>query len=249
VLIELRYIALNMTTASRPTFDTAKGGAGVRENDLSSFSKHYSARDLPSHMSLKSREIGQNSLADVDNKDFKAALEKREITSSNLTSDTERSKTSSKLDISSSKSQGKTLRINVNPSNQNELAMVELDADEPLDESGESDSESDDETAALMIELQKIKRERAEEQKEKEQENQIECERIRRESLLSGNPLLRDKFAAVSTKSNLYVKRRWDDDVVFHNCAKIESDKKEKNFINDSLRNEFHRKFMDKYIR
>ena len=42
---------------------------------------------------------------------------------------------------------------------------------------------------------------------------------------------------------------RWDDDVVFKNCAKMEDDKKKTEFINDTLRSEFHRKFMSKYIK
>lgn len=46
------------------------------------------------------------------------------------------------------------------------------------------------------------------------------------------------------------MKRRWDDDVVFKNCAKgIEERKKEQNFINDAIRSEFHKKFMEKYIK
>lgn len=46
------------------------------------------------------------------------------------------------------------------------------------------------------------------------------------------------------------MKRRWDDDVVFKNCAKgIDDRKKQPNFINDSIRSEFHRKFMEKYIK
>ena len=70
------------------------------------------------------------------------------------------------------------------------------------------------------------------------------------ENILSGNPLLREKYAHASAadKSDMKVKRRWDDDVVFKNCSRAESDKKEKTFINDSLRSEFHRKFMSKYI-
>ena len=114
----------------------------------------------------------------------------------------------------------------------------------------DSDSDSDDDTAALMAELQKIKREKAAEEREKEEMRQQEEERIRMENILSGNPLLRDKYAPSSAadKSNLKVKRRWDDDVVFKNCSRAEPDKKEKTFINDSLRSEFHRKFMSKYI-
>ncbi len=48
-----------MTTAARPTWDTAKGGTSARERDLSALSKQYSSRDLPSHTALKSREAGQ----------------------------------------------------------------------------------------------------------------------------------------------------------------------------------------------
>jgi len=237
-----------MTTASRPTFDTAKGGSDARENDLALFSKHYSARDLPSHMSLKKRATGQNCPEDLKTKDYKATLEiKEKVSSSNKEPETSNDIIKAEKASSSKQSIKKPRNEVPRQPNPDQLVLMELDADEPLDESG--DSESDDDTAALMIELQKIKRERAEEQKEKETERQNESERIRRENILSGNPLLRDKFATVSTKSNLNVKRRWDDDVVFKNCSKAESDKKEKNFVNDSLRNEFHRKFMDKYIK
>ena len=40
-----------MTTAARPTFDTARG----KEKDLSALSKQYSSRDLPGHTKLKFR--------------------------------------------------------------------------------------------------------------------------------------------------------------------------------------------------
>ena len=40
---------------------------------------------------------------------------------------------------------------------------------------------------------------------------------------------------------------RWDDDVVFKNCAK--GDEKKPLFINDTLRSEFHKKFMEKYVK
>jgi protein CWC15 len=41
------------------------------------------------------------------------------------------------------------------------------------------------------------------------------------------------------------MKRRWDDDVVFKNQARGTDDKnKKKEFINDMLRSDFHKKFM-----
>ena len=42
------------------------------------------------------------------------------------------------------------------------------------------------------------------------------------------------------------VSRRWDEDVVFKNCAK--KDEADGGFVNDTLRSAFHRRFMDKYV-
>lgn len=59
---------------------------------------------------------------------------------------------------------------------------------------------------------------------------------------IQGNPLLR------AGAGNFTVKRRWDDDVVFKNCARQEENKKASHFINDTLRSDFQKKFLDKYI-
>lgn len=41
------------------------------------------------------------------------------------------------------------------------------------------------------------------------------------------------------------VKRRWDDDVIFKNQARGTDDRnKKKEFVNDLLRSDFHKKFM-----
>lgn len=135
-------------------------------------------------------------------------------------------------------------------------APVNLDADDPIDkDSSEEDSESDeeDDTATLLAELNKIKQERLQEEARIDQEKKQEEERIRMENILSGNPLINYAPGTAATASknlgtDLKVKRRWDDDVVFKNCARSEPEKKT-HFINDSLRNEFHKKFMDKYIK
>ena len=44
------------------------------------------------------------------------------------------------------------------------------------------------------------------------------------------------------------VKRRWDDDVVFKNQARGEP-KVQKRFINDTIRSDFHRRFLTRYIK
>ena len=41
---------------------------------------------------------------------------------------------------------------------------------------------------------------------------------------------------------------RWDDDVVFRNQTRNEP-KKQKRFINDTIRSDFHKRFLNKYIK
>lgn len=134
-----------------------------------------------------------------------------------------------------------------------QIPAANLDQDDPIDDddSSSSEDESDDDTAALLEELNKIKRERAQEAAQKEIEKKLDDEKIRMETILKGNPLLNYSSGNKPGQSteNLKVKRRWDDDVVFKNCARTEPDKKGALFINDSLRSEFHKKFMEKYIK
>ncbi|TKC41586.1 hypothetical protein EI555_020094, partial [Monodon monoceros] len=120
-------------------------------------------------------------------------------------------------------------------------AAREKNRDRPTREHTTSSSSDDDDTAALLAELEKIKKERAEEQSRKEQEQKAEEERICMENILSRNPLL-NLTGPSQPQANFKVKRRWDDDVVFKNCAKgVDDQKKDKRFVNDTLRSEFHK--------
>eukprot|EP00106_Octopus_bimaculoides_P014322 XP_014781764.1 PREDICTED: spliceosome-associated protein CWC15 homolog [Octopus bimaculoides] len=195
-----------MTTAARPTFEPARGGRGKGDNDLSSLSKQYSSRDLPSHNKLKYRQDGQGSIEELRNRDFRKDLEDRE-------------------------------RAAREKKDRGRAKAISIFTDE------ESDSEDDDDTMELMEELKKIKKERLAEAAKLEAERKVEEERIRKENILKGNPLLNQE------KIDFKVKRRWDDDVVFKNCAKGGDDRKGRGFINDTLRSEFHKKFMEKYVK
>ncbi|KHN76267.1 Protein CWC15 -like protein [Toxocara canis] len=118
------------------------------------------------------------------------------------------------------------------------------DEDDSYDEVDDELDSDEDDTAELMAELARIKKERALEKAQRDALVAEEQERIRTENILHGNPLLNPEPA------DFKVKRRWDDDVVFKNCAKgLEERKKEPAFINDAIRSEFHRKFMEKYIK
>ncbi|ESO01602.1 hypothetical protein HELRODRAFT_81330 [Helobdella robusta] len=221
-----------MTTAARPTFEPARGGSGRSENDLGAMSKQYSSRDLPGHTKLKYRQDGQNSASDVRNKDFRRELEDKER---NLREKKKIQTSAPSLPSLVSKK-----------SRSEQVPLSTLDADDPIDEDESDDQESDeDDSADLMAELAKIKKERAAEHARREAERKEEEERVRMENIIKGNPLLnQDKVVA-----EFKVKRRWDDDVVFKNCSRQDDSKKVKHYINDTLRSEFHKKFMDKYIK
>ncbi|EFO16563.1 CWC15 protein [Loa loa] len=217
-----------MTTAHRPTFEPARGGSGRNEGDLSKLSQQYSSKDMPSHTKLKYRQKGQGHAEDIKSRDFRRELEEKE------------------------KNMGRERRSRESGWNVQKKPRLEVssapnvqDEDDPYDDDVNDNSDEDEDDAAeLMAELARIKKERALEKAQRDAALAEEQERIRTENILHGNPLLN------SETSDFKVKRRWDDDVVFKNCAKgIEERKKEQVFINDAIRSEFHKKFMEKYIK
>ncbi|XP_072254739.1 spliceosome-associated protein CWC15 homolog [Pyxicephalus adspersus] len=226
-----------MTTAARPTFEPARGGRGKGEGDLSQLSKQYSSRDLPSHTKIKYRQATQDAPEEVRSRDFRRELEERERV---VVRDKNRDRPP----------RGKSNVEFICVTAGHYVYLFTYLVDElKEDEDDDSDEDSDDDTAALLAELEKIKKERAEEQARKELEQKAEEERIRMENILSGNPLL-NLTGPVQPQATFKVKRRWDDDVVFKNCAKgVDEMKKDKRFVNDTLRSEFHKKFMEKYIK
>jgi len=124
------------------------------------------------------------------------------------------------------------------------------DSDSGFDSSEDEDDEdgdgSDDE-AALMAELAKIRTERAAAAQRRESE-EVHLEEIaRREAAVSSNPLLDPETLGGGSGAGR-LKRKWNDDVVFKNQARDEP-ATQKRFINDTVRSDFHRSFMKKYIK
>jgi protein CWC15 len=122
----------------------------------------------------------------------------------------------------------------------------DIDADSDSGSSSsedESDDDDEDEEAELHRELAKIKAERAEAAAKEAAEKAKKEEDQREKDIALGNPLL-------NKNQDYGVKRRWDDDVVFKNQARGTEDRgKEKHFVNDLLRSDFHKRFMDRYVR
>lgn len=125
-----------------------------------------------------------------------------------------------------------------------------LDPDDESDldasDSDDDDSDDEDEEAALQAELAKIRAEREAAKAKAEAEAAAEEEERKEEAALMGNPLLTGGEGSAASGR---LKRRWNDDVVFRNQAKGEPDRNKKRFINDTVRNDFHKRFLDKFIR
>ncbi|KAI4726438.1 Cwf15/Cwc15 cell cycle control protein [Aureobasidium sp. EXF-10728] len=251
-----------MTTAHRPTFDPARGKDSLR-------GPGYHQRLLPAHKTLKFRQATQGTTDEHSARDLRAELlraERRHFAKKEgrELSPEEEEQSAPQLALEQASSDGKNLKRNLEDGAGGEAQDGEQDeedyeakrrrvleetrdVDADSDDASEEDSDSsddeddDDDEAELMRELAKIKAERAEaaareaaEQAAKEEEQQMR-------DIATGNPLL--------NKGAYDVKRRWDDDVVFKNQARGTEDKKGKEFVNDLLRSDFHRRFMSKYVR
>ena len=103
-------------------------------------------------------------------------------------------------------------------------------------------SDEEDDELELQRELERIKAERAAAQEKKEAEQRLAEEAAQREGALRGNPLV-----SLDGGGSERVKRRWNDDVVFRHQTRSEPEQK-KRFINDTIRSDFHRSFLKKYV-
>lgn len=137
-----------------------------------------------------------------------------------------------------------------------DLDASDSDLDSSDDDSSDDDSDDSDDEAALQAELAKIRAEREAARAKEEEEAQAEEEARMEEAALTGNPLLNaaagdgaDGAASAAAGGGGRMKRRWNDDVVFRNQAKGEPDQNKKRFINDTVRNDFHKRFLNKFVR
>lgn len=89
--------------------------------------------------------------------------------------------------------------------------------------------------------------EKEEEKKKQAAEAKAKADEAEREKLINDNPMLR-KELGIEDEPTFQVKRRWDDDVVFKNQAATEP-KRAKRFINDTVRSDFHKRFLDRYVK
>lgn len=146
-------------------------------------------------------------------------------------------------DISEVKFQVKTNNKDLSDTenNINDNVFVQ-DIDDEFDDDPENENSVDDDEEELMKEFEKIKKMREEEKKQKDIEEAEHIKEKNRENVLLGNPLLN-----TSLSSNYSLNKKWYEDTVFKNQSKNEP-KVKKRFINDTVRSDFHRKFIAKSI-
>eukprot|EP00455_Lapot_gusevi_P022191 TRINITY_DN2310_c0_g4_i2.p1 TRINITY_DN2310_c0_g4~~TRINITY_DN2310_c0_g4_i2.p1 ORF type:complete len:255 (+),score=76.23 TRINITY_DN2310_c0_g4_i2:64-828(+) len=254
-----------MTTAHKPTFHPAVGSSHAGGYRHHAGLQQISARDMPSHTKIKYRQSGQMGSESVSDRDqVRAHLEQRERKHQDkILQEKKRAGLASDIgrdddnDDDVSLSRDRSLSPPPLPANphqdsddddldrQTQPAKSSSRRAADSDNESEEDDDDDDEEAALMRELERIKQQKEAERKQKELEEAEKAAKERTEAILRGNPLL---HLAAANQPNFSVKRRWDDDVIFKNQARDEPQVK-KRFINDTIRSDFHKKFLSKYIK
>lgn len=211
-------------------------------------SRMQSVKDLPGQTKLKFRQPGQNTEDELRAGDMRSTLEEKErkhFLKTKSTNFEEEREEDLRLLESAAAAAGDGGGGGGAPRTLVPKA-VDADDEDDADDSDSSDDDDEDDEAELLAELERIKRERAEEAARKAAEAAARAEVEEQAELVRGNPLLQEKLAAQDPSFAL--KRRWDDDVVFKNQTRGEP-KAQKRFINDTIRNDFHRRFLERYVR
>ena len=249
-----------MTTAHRPTWAPAKGHEEQGGARMFGPSKKHSKLDDNAHTILKTRAVGQMSVKELVARDFKAELLAKEAKHFKR----KLPEAGGDLMIGDGEANGPEIRVrsidgpsidgDAGPSGSDAIAFEpkRVDADDSDDDDDDDDdddeSDSEDDTAALLAELERIKKERAEASARREADDAERDALEKAEALASGNPLLDLKDGGDGGDDAFVAKRRWDDDVVFKNQTRGEPRAK-KRFVNDTIRSDFHRRFLNKYIK
>eukprot|EP00933_Yihiella_yeosuensis_P025199 TRINITY_DN19558_c0_g1_i1.p1 TRINITY_DN19558_c0_g1~~TRINITY_DN19558_c0_g1_i1.p1 ORF type:complete len:222 (-),score=82.10 TRINITY_DN19558_c0_g1_i1:247-912(-) len=214
-----------MTTAHRPTWNAAivAGGNHASGNSFASHSTKVANRDAASFKTLKERQVGQG-------------LTSERLSKQNLREELEKKEKAAK-DEREGKPKAKKPAIEENPFPEDADDDLPSEAEKSEEESGD-EGDDDEDTEELMRELAKIKKEREEEEEAQKAQAKKMDDRAARDEIMRGNPLL---------EQDTSLKRKWDDETVFKNQART-APKQKQRYINDSVRSDFHKKFLNKYV-
>lgn len=225
-----------MSGGSRPTWNPATGSALAP-------TMQYSSRDLKGHSKLKLRHDLDQHIGSAKSDQISSKLL---LSTTRNTVNPESDSESKVTDVDSHKEEttlpGEKDDVLESDDDTASNESVPDDDEYDIDRDSDIDEGEDDETEALMQELAKIKREREIERLRKEHEER----EARLQTAKHSNPLLLDGHK----KASFAVKRRWDDEVVFKHQKKGDGlEKPKKRFVNDTLRSDFHKDFLNRYIK
>mmetsp|Transcript_6238 Transcript_6238/g.6517 ORF Transcript_6238/g.6517 Transcript_6238/m.6517 type:complete len:236 (+) Transcript_6238:50-757(+) len=234
-----------MTTAHRPTWKPAVGTS----INIGFKSQQVSVKDQIGMTKLKFRQVGQSSKNEMEERNILEELEKREYEqlSAKNKAILEIEKEEKKIDSIALLKNHEEKKEEIKQYNDSDVDYDERDDEfdsSSDEESDEDDDDDEDDELELQRELEKIKAERALAQAKKEEEERAIEEALTKESALRGNPLLN---LGGNSNTDEKLKRKWNDDVVFRNQTRTEPEQK-KRFVNDTIRSDFHRSFLKKYI-
>jgi protein CWC15 len=225
-----------MSTAHRPTWNSALGSDSQGGSLRGPVSASVSSKDLNMVKNLNYRKSGQGTVDEQKTRNFREELEIKE----QRIQEKKRSDRPPELRIEDDES---SKRRRLEPKKDPEFNPLDKDDTDSSDGDGDDDnSDSDSEEAELMREYEKITKEREEEQKRLEQEKKNLEFQHKAQGILKGNPLMNPD------RDDFNIKKKWYEDVVFKHQARHEPAKKQR-FINDTTRNDFHRKFLGKYVK
>lgn len=249
-----------MTTAGRPTFESARGGAhqGAR---LYVPSQKYSKLDAPGHLVLKERHAGQGAPDELDPRALAARLLAEDDAAPPALPPAAPAARIEAPPAATGAGDGRedtggtagTKRPAPDP------ALAALDADDSDsdddddDERGsenEDDDEDDDEdeTQALLAELERIKQERQAEQARQEEAAAARAKAEAAADAATSNPLLVGLVPGTEPAPSAVVRKKWYEETVFKNQSRGEPEQK-KRFVNDTVRNDFHLRFLHRYLK
>lgn len=251
-----------MTTAHRATFNPAVGGSEQGGNKLMVPTRQYSSKDLPGYteMRLRTKE-GEEKLNKKERREIKNDLRMRELEVEN-----KRGKKSENFsrekEIDDDGIEYLQKRKKVTSSNKignidlpsiqnrkrikNEDGVIEededdeafLDDDEEESESEDEEEDEDLEEMKLLEEFERIKKQREQEEKQQLEEKYENLTEKEQGEILKGNPLYDSSYS---------LQKRWYEETVFRNQSKTQPVEK-KRFINDTVRSDFHKKFLKKFV-
>ncbi|KEG01597.1 hypothetical protein YYE_03695 [Plasmodium vinckei vinckei] len=263
-----------MTTAHRPTWYNAIGGENQGGNRKVGQTAKVCSRDLPGHTKMKMRdlsdytedkEIIKNNLIELENKSSGRegnnnndgnkllAIENiKKLTNCDYTNpfpedEDDEIQDDWKGNKMKKKKKGKNNNYheqsdNISDDNSN-MEDSDTNSDDD-DESDEMDDESDEEEKELMRELENLKREKLEKLKREKEEEELM--KNKKNNVLTNNPLINLEDSDNEEFEKQQKKRKWTDEAIFRNTC--EKKTKTNTFINDTVRTEFHKKFLFKYI-